>query len=242
MALESVFDNAVFLVIAGIIVFHIFKVRSKMRGDAAAKEKGEALFRSMFPELQPHFHPKKVISYVLSRRGNPLPGGRGRVKGPPGFGDADAAEIEPADGKERVTLLDAAGATLASFLYEEIADGGVLRIGKGKMTVTLPGDGANRVRYWHPDREFKWKRDVWTFQSRMADREIESSDRTSFSSDSSSSSDSGSARTAAAAAGIVAAGGAFDGGGASAAWDGGSGGGSSAGGAFEGGSASATAY
>ena len=241
MVLDKLLDYGAFLVIGGIILFKVIQVRLKARGEAAAQEKGEALFRSMFPELQPHFHPRNAIAYVLRRGGNGAKAGRSR--NPEGFDGAAEAEVDLADGKERVTLLDAGGATLASFLYEDKPDGGVLRIGKGKMTVTLPPAGENRVRYWHPDREFKWKRGVWSFTSRMADRDIESgdSDRTSFSSDSSSSSsfDSG-ARSTAAAAGIVAAGGAFDGGGANASWDGTGSAESGSGG--EAGTATATAY
>jgi uncharacterized membrane protein YgcG len=96
-----------------------------------------------------------------------------------------------------------------------------VRVGKGKLTATLNGPEP-RVRYWHPDREFKWTPRNWKFTTRIADREVESSDSgTSFSSDSSSSSSTSSIATgAAAAAGIAAAGGAFDGGGASQAWDG----------------------
>lgn len=229
----SVIELGIFAVVVGVLVFNVRKQLRAKRETAAGKARSEALFVSMFPELQPYFHPVKAIEYVHHRRQQSPQPGRQRVKGPPGFG-VDAADIELSDGTERVTLLDAAGATLSQFVYQDNAEGGVLRIGKGKMTVTLPADGGGaRVRYWHPDREFKWKKGVWTFQSRLADREIESSsDHTSFSDSSSSSSSSSStsdiARGAAVAGGIAAAGGAFDGGGASASFDGAEGSASSA--------------
>jgi hypothetical protein len=135
-------------------------------------------------------------------------------KSPPGFA-ADRAEIQPDGAREKVRLLDAAGVLLADFLFEDHAEGGVLRFGKGKFTVNVR-DPVPRVRYWHPDREFKWSRQKgWTFFNRMAEESFSSSDR----SPGDSSSDSSSSRGVAAAAGIVAAGGAFDGGGASQAWD-----------------------
>ncbi|MEO7742160.1 MAG: hypothetical protein ABIR98_04420 [Usitatibacter sp.] len=236
MVLDTLLEYGFFVVIAAIVVIKVIQVRWKVR-------RGDALFRTMFPELQPHLHPVKMLDFVVARlsRGK-NPGGVWR--NPPGFADG-SARISMVEGREHVTLLDAAGTERARFIFEQHAEGGVLRVGKGKVTVNTRDINNQRVRYWHPDREFKWKRrgGVWSFTSRMAEREIESSDRTSFSNDSSSSYDSGSARTAAAAAGIVAAGGTFDGGGASAAWDGaGSAGGGTSSDTFEGSSASATAY
>ena len=226
MVLDLLLEYGFFVVIAAIVIFKVVQVRWQVR-------RGEALFRSMFPELQPHLHPQKMLDFVvarLSRGGKP-----GVWKNPPGFSDG-SARISTVDGREHVVLLDAAGAERAQFIFEKHPEGGVLRVGKGKVTVSSRDINNQRVRYWHPDREFKWKRrgGVWTFQSRMADREIQSGDRTSFSSDSSSSSSSSSdfARGAAVAGGIAAAGGAFDGGGANASWDGGA----------EGASTSATAY
>ena len=237
MVLDKLLEYGFFVVIAAIVVAKVIQVRWKVR-------RGDALFRSMFPELQPHLHPEKMLDFVvarLSRGKNP----GGVWKNPPGFADG-SARIAMVDGREHVTLLDPAGAKRAEFIFEKHPEGGVLRVGKGKVTVSSRDINNQRVRYWHPDREFKWKRrgGVWSFTSRMADREIESGDRTSFSSDSSSSSyDSGSARTAAAATGIAAAGGTFDGGGASAAWDAADSTGSgTSGDAFEGSGASATAY
>lgn len=179
-------------------------------------EKSEAMFRSMFPELQPHFHPKNVHEFVKARRARGASSGPFTWKNPPGFAAA-TAEIEPEGVRENVRVLDAAGVLLAGFIFEEHAEGGVLRVGQGKITANIR-EAIPRVRYWHPDREFKWTPNSWKFQSRMADDSIDSSDRgTSWSSSDSSSSSLG--RTAA-AAGIVGAGGAFDGGGASQSWDG----------------------
>ena len=214
MVLDKLLEYGFFVVIGAIIVFKVIQVRWKVH-------RGEALFRSMFPELQPHLHPQKMLDFVVARLAR---GGKPGVwEHPPGFADL-SARISKADDREQVALLDASGAQQAQFVFEKHAEGGVLRVGKGKVTVSSRDLNNQRVRYWHPDREFKWKRrgGVWSFTSRMAEREIDSrdSDRTSFSSDSSSSYDSSGARTAAAAAGIAAAGGTFDGGGASAAWDG----------------------
>lgn len=216
MDIWGLLDNAFGVIVwGGLAVAVVFVIR-KSRAEA---KRGEALFQSMFPELQPYFHPRKLIPFVrarLDRKAQP-----GRWKNPAGF-EVDTAEmLEAVEGRERVRLLDATGEMLAEFTFEDHAEGGALRVGKGKLTVNVRDPNNPRVRYWHPDREFKWKGGKWTFQSRMADRDIESSDSgTSFSSDSSSSSSSSAARTAAVAGGIAAAGGAFDGGGASAAWDG----------------------
>jgi len=216
-------------------------VRAVMREGRRAKEsaaRNEAMFQSMFPELQPYYHPVKLLDFVrarLARNAKP-----GAWKNPPGFA-TESAETTLDDGKERVRLRDAAGAVVGEFVFEEHAEGGVLRVGKGKLTVNTKDVASPRVRYWHPDREFKWKRGQWTFLSRMADREIETGDRSSFSSDSSSSSSSSGsdfARGAAVAGGIAAAGGTFDGGGASAAWDGAS----AEGGGGDSGGSTATAY
>lgn len=218
--LGAILFVTVFVAIFAAVLLAVRREGRRARESAA---RSEAMFRSMFPELQPWFHPLKVIDFVRARRarGSAV---SGAWKKPPGFA-AEAADISLVDGRERVRLLDAAGALLGEFVFQDHPEGGVLRVGKGKLTVNLQDPNNPRVRYWHPDREFKWKGGQWTFQSRMADREIESSSdsSTSFSSDSGSSSSA--ARTAAAATGIAAAGGAFDGGGANASWDGGSAGG-----------------
>lgn len=216
------------VILAGIVflVRGIKRLAAKADRDFAQnKERMEAMFRSMFPELQPHFHPRRVYEFVRARHARKAPSGPTTWKKPPGFPAAEAAEIALDGFRDRVRLVDAAGATLGEFVFEEHAEGGVIRMGKGKFTATL-NDRQPRVRYWHPDREFKWTPDTWKFTSRMADREIGSSDSgTTYSDTSTSSSPSISpgAAAAAAAGGIIAAGGTFDGGGASAAWDQGAG-------------------
>jgi uncharacterized membrane protein YgcG len=187
----------------------------------------EALFRASFPELQPHFHPARVLEYVRARRARVPSGSPTTWRKPPGFPAADRAEIVLEGMKDNVRLVDAAGAPVAKFVYEEHPEGGVIRLGKGKFTVNLKGPEP-RVRYWHPEREFKWTPTLWKMKSGVSDHELESSSSSSSTSSGddsarSSSSTSTTAAAAAAGAGIVAAGGTFDGGGASAAWDDGGG-------------------
>jgi hypothetical protein len=213
-----------FAIPGAFIAFVIFVAVKAYRQTSRARENNEAMFASMFPDLQPYFHPKKVAEYVFGRRTRLKPNVRFSWKNPPGFGVAEA-DIDPAGERENVRLLDAGGQEVAQFAYEDHPEGGVLRVGKGKFTADTRVKEQPRVRYWHPDREFKWTPNSWKFVTRMAEQPMDSSDRgTSFSSDSPSSSSSV-ATGAAAAAGIAAAGGAFDGGGASHAFaDGGRGG------------------
>jgi len=216
-------------VIVGIVVAIIFgigravKKQKEVVTQFAEKQKSnmEALFRSSFPELQPHFHPARVYEYVVARRARKAAPGPFTWKNPPGFPGAAAAEIELDGLRDKVRLVDAAGAPVAQFTYEEHPEGGVLRVGKGKLTANVKGPEP-RVRYWHPEREFKWTPRTWKMQSSVAESSLESSSSSSSSSDRDWST-STAATAAAAGAGIVAAGGAFDGGGASAAWDGGGG-------------------
>jgi len=45
-----------------------FRSRAGLRSAANGfAEKSEAMFRSMFPDLQPHFHPAKLVDYVVAR-------------------------------------------------------------------------------------------------------------------------------------------------------------------------------
>jgi uncharacterized membrane protein YgcG len=181
----DIFETLAFVVIAGIVVGPFL-----MKKRSAAKS--EALFQSMFPDLQPHFHPSKLVDYVRARRHGAAPD-------------------------------DESAAAIAQATYEEQPQGAVLRYGKGKFTVDV---NEPRVKYWHPDREFKWqpkRKEPWWFSTPIAERSVDSSDSgTSWSS-------SDTARTAAtgaaAAVPFAAAGGAFDGGGASQTWEGGDGGG-----------------
>jgi hypothetical protein len=217
------------VVIAGFVGL-LFLVRTLARASAkqAAKMKQEmnarmeALFRASFPELQPHFHPRNVFEYAKGRQARKAPSVPFRWKKPPGFALAEEADVQVDGLRDRVRLLDAGGRKLADFVFEEHPEGAVLRVGKGKFTVGLKGPEP-RVRYWHPEREFKWTPTLWKMKSGVSDHELESSSSSSSSHDDgsprSSSSTSTTAAAAAAGAGIVAAGGTFDGGGASAAWD-----------------------
>jgi hypothetical protein len=224
-------------------VWDLLKDRRKYLDGRAEEDRAEAMFRAMFPELQPHFHPERVDEYVFARldrlKQEPKPGtfaGSHRLldaktvwKNPPGFPDAESATLETTEKGERTVLLDSAQKPLAEFLFQARPEGGgVVRLGKGKLTATRDAKDRPSVRYWHPDREFKWKwpKD-WKFTSRMSEEPISSTE--SGSSFSSSSSSSPAAPAAAAAAGLAGLGGTFDGGGASQGWDdrGGSAGGES---------------
>ena len=213
----SYVEIVIVAVVVAILVFNFRKTRH-------SRAKQEALFVSMFPDLQPHYHPAKLVAFVKERLAKAPPAGGGKVKFPAGF-TADLAEVSFATdkGKECETwrLLDGTGNVVTQFDFEPHPEGGVLRVGKGKFTVGTRMPGQPKVRYWHPDREFKWTPALWKFTTRMAEDDIDSSSRgTSWSSDSSSSSSTSTAAaaTAGAAAGFAAAGGTFDGGGASQAW------------------------
>lgn len=206
-----------------------------------ARERDEALFVAQFPELQPHFHPERLVEFAeeiaVREEFNNL---KAPVtwKQPNGFAAA-TMDLSPDGSRTLCRVKDAAGAVLTSFHYEPHPEGGVLRVGKGKLTVTTK-DEQSRVRYWHPDREFKWSKDKgWRFTTRLAENEFSSDSGSSFRDRSDSGSSSYTTATAAAAgtAALVAAGGTFDGGGASQSWEGG--GGSSDPGASE---SSATTY
>jgi hypothetical protein len=185
-------------------VFDLLRGRKRhlaeQKAQAEDAEKAEAMFKSMFPELQPHFHPSRVVEHVQARvRRGPV---GGTWEDPPGFPAAKRAVIEDTPKGERTVLEDASGAYLAEFLYLE-GDRpdvlGLLRIGPAKYRVTL----GDRASYWHPHREFKWKGPGrWTFTSRVADDSIDSDDRGTSWSDTSSSSTS-SMRTAALAGGAA---------------------------------------
>lgn len=205
--------------------------RGQKTGDAAAvgnsQARSEALFKSMFPDLQPHFHPRNLVAYVTARCQRSKRDSERRWDRPAGF-KAAYAEFAKAGQRERVRLFDDAKKLVIEFDYETQPTGAVIRLGKGKFTVDLAKPKAPKVRYWHPDREFKWDGEGrWKFTTPIADRPIESAnDRTRSSTDSRSSSSSSStataAATAAAAAVLVGAGGAFGGGGSSSSWDQGS--------------------
>ena len=213
----------IFVVVVGGIVF-LFGLAVRAGKKLSAKQ--EAYFVSMFPDLQPYYHPKNVLEFVRARLAQAPARSGMTVRSPPGFPAAHEAQVSfdiDKKGRERETwrLLDASGQELSQFFFQTDEKDGMVRVGNGKFRVSRVAS-VKRVRYWHPDREFKWTPDAWKFVTRLSEDPIDSTDRgTSFSdSGSSSSSTSTAAATAAAAAGVAAAGGTFDGGGASAAWDG----------------------
>jgi uncharacterized membrane protein YgcG len=219
-------EFAGFLIVALVLVVIIgSRIVRGVRGARDAKQsraRQEALFQATFPELQPYFHPEKVLEFVKAWGARDQKPPRIEWNKPPGLGLAKA-RIGPRGDKGRrpVELLDEAGTVVSRLFLENQPDGNVLRIGPGKLTVSLR-DAA--VRYWHPEREFKWSRlKGWRVISSLSDRPIESSDRgTSFSSSSDSPSMTSSAAAVAGAAAVTGAGGAFDGGGSSDSWDDGS--------------------
>jgi len=179
---------------------------------ASAAERQEALFKATFPELQPLFHPAKVLEFVAAWRARSTHPPGVEWQRPPGL-NASRARLSPGDKGEAVELFDAAGAIVSRFRLQQHPDGGVIRLDPGKFTVNLR-DAA--VRYWHPEREFKWSRAKgWRLITRLSDHPIESNDR-GFESSRDTSSFPSASTTAAVIAG---AGGAFAGAGASAKWD-----------------------
>ncbi|MBL0140496.1 MAG: hypothetical protein IPP91_00065 [Betaproteobacteria bacterium] len=217
-------DNLGFWIFAAVlfILGVVLPIRSMFAGRRAIldaqkqRDKNEALFLSMFPELQPYYHPAKLVEYVAARAARKATKGAWRWATPPGFEAAAQADIAPDPKGERVRLLDVAGKPISEFVYGTSPEGGVLRVGKGKLTVDVRKPKQPRVRYWHPEREFKWSLAGWEFKTPVADEPFESSSsRSSFSSEGSDSS-----RSIATAAAFAGLGGTFDGGGASAGWDG----------------------
>jgi hypothetical protein len=186
-------------------------------------KRSDAYFKAIFPELQPWFHPENVVRVVRDRNGRTNVVDGRRWEYPSGF-DVASAQVVMEKGREHIRLFDAGGTQVTEFDYEQQSTGGAIRIGRGKLTAVLDVQNNPRVRYWHPEREFKWSRKGgWQFTTPVAERPVDSnSSGSSFSSERSSSSSSGVA-TAAAAAGaavmVSGAGGAFAGGGASEGWD-----------------------
>jgi hypothetical protein len=203
-----------------VVLRAFFSARAQRRRElnaATEKARNEALFRSMFPELQPHYQPERLVEFVEARiKGKANARGKREWdwNNPPGFPGLRAT-FAATDKGERVTLKGGDGRAVSEFLYEAAPAIGVMRVGKGKLTVDLSNRAAPRVRYWHPEREFKWSLTGWVFKTPIADEPFSSSSVESSSSSFTSSSDSGSATAAA----LVGAGGAFDGGGAAGGWD-----------------------
>jgi len=188
-------------------------------GGVREQAKQEALFRATFPELQPYFHPQNVLQFVSGWRARRPGDAAFEWKDPPGF-RTPLMKAAAADEKGRQIELRGVAGLLASFVLQPHPEGAVMRLGAGKFTINVR-DKA--VRYWHPEREFKWSRAKgWRLVNALSKRPIDSSDRgMTFATDTPSSSGSpGTAAAAGAAAAVVGLGGTFDGGGASAAWDG----------------------
>lgn len=203
-----------------VLVLVFFAWRSARKEKSAAFEKGDVLFRSSFPDLQPHFHPANVAAFVAARRRRKAPKSAFTWNKPPGFAAAESADLAFVDKGEEVRLRDAQGAALASFLFAEHPEGGVVRLGEGKFTVNLEDPADPKVRYWHPKREFKWsKLGGWKVLSALAERPIESTRDSMRMSDSDSSSWSSSSSSETPAETFSGGGGTFDGGGASGGWD-----------------------
>ena len=192
-------------------------------GRGAAHKRQEALFVTTFPELQPHYHPERILEFVNAWRARTPRTEPVVWNNAPGFG-ASRVRLQPANDKgQKAELLDTADVVLASFVLQQHAEGGVIRLDPGKLTINVR-DAA--VRYWHPQREFKWSRAKgWRVINSLSERGIDSNDRGMSFSDSPSSSSSSTATAATAAvagaAVVTGAGGAFDGGGSSDSWEGG---------------------
>ena len=221
------------LVIGGVIAFAVIRlvvqlVRGRKgaatagRGDNGGLQKRqEALFVTSFPELQPYLHPENVLQFVKAWAGR-TPRSETLVwNSPPGFGPSRVRLSPMGEKGQMAELLGEADKVLASFQVQQHPEGGVIRLGPGKLTANLR-DSA--VRYWHPEREFKWsKAKGWRVINALSDRGIDSSDRgMSLSNDGSSSTATSAAAAVAGAAVVAGAGGAFDGGGSSSSWDAGS--------------------
>ncbi len=61
------FGAALLLVVVAGPIRKFMSVRRGLRGARDQREKNEALFGSMFPELQPHFHPERLVEFVGAR-------------------------------------------------------------------------------------------------------------------------------------------------------------------------------
>ena len=168
----------VILVIVGVVIFVVRKALkasnakfAQMKREMEART--EALFKAGFPELQPHFHPKSVYEYAKAHAARKSSGDKSKWRNPPGFTLATFADVQPDGPKDRVRLLDAQDAELASFVFEDHAEGAALRVGKGKFTVGLKSPEP-KVRYWHPEREFKWTPNSWNMKSPLAEQSLRS--------------------------------------------------------------------
>jgi len=226
------------LIVAAVASVAVSAARQRRRADAGKSQakpfdqRGDAYFKAMFPDLQPWFQPENAVRLVRDRKGRINVGDGSSWKYPSGFGAAEA-RIGMFNGREHVRLFDGAGVLLTEFDYQDLPDGGALRIGRGKLTVVIDVPTNPRVRYWHPEREFKWSRkDGWQFKTHLSEDSMGSNGALDFSADMPSGGGNGFSGPAAP---VSLEGGTFAGGGASGDWD-------SAPGATDGGNAGATAY
>lgn len=181
--------------------------------------KGEALFKSMFPDLQPYFHPARLAQWLAAyreRKGR-MVGDLPRMDRPvPGFPEAQRCELLPDDNRKYVRVLDAEGLPCCEFHLEEERFGAMLATTAGSFRVDLDNPDDPAISFRASDREFDWSRKGgWRFRTPVAEQGIDSyDDGLRWSDDAHSSSSSSPASGM-----IVAAGGAFGGAGASGAWD-----------------------
>ena len=115
------------------VVAGFFIQRHNRRQSAQAFARNESLFASMFPDLQPYYHPKKVLEFVRARLAQAPARGGMRMKSPPGFAVPMAEVSFDTDGKGRErelwVLLDEAGRELSRFFFESDANDGMVRVG-----------------------------------------------------------------------------------------------------------------
>ncbi len=206
---------AVIVLLVFVILPLLMKMAQRRRERLArgSHDRDEALFQSMFPELQPWFHPERLVVFASARRAHHGPGRTWRWNKPAAFAEADHADCTPDPKGERLRMVDAAGALLSEFVYDVHPEGAVVRVAGGKLTIEIRDSANPRVRYWHPQREFKWTRKGWVFKTPLADEPFSSSSTDSAGSTSSDSSGSSSGTSA-----LAGRGGTFGGGGAAGTW------------------------
>lgn len=204
-----------FLLLFAIRFWQALRVRRRMERLAQeSRDRDEVLFQSMFPELQPWFHPQQMVDFAVARQLQPEAGTSWRWNKPAGFAAADYADCRPDSKGERLKMMNAANEFLTEFVYDTHPEGAVIRVGNGKLTVDIRDITNPRVRYWHPQREFKWSKKGWIFKTPVTDEPFSSTDMTS----------SSSSETLSSTSNFTGSGGDSGGAGASGGWDDGGGG------------------
>ncbi len=185
----------------------------------AASAKGEALFQSMFPDLQPYFHPARLAEWLTGygQRKDQAVGGIMEMGLPvPGFPEAQCCEVVPEGNQKRVRILDTTGLALSEFEFTDERFGGTITMVSGRFRVDLGNRDDPMVQFRGGDREFDWSgQRGWRFRTPVADHGFDTYDDGLRWSDDSPSSTA----VAVTAGAMVAAGGTFGGAGASGAWD-----------------------